>query len=91
MKIRCKDCGHTEEVNCNLFAKIIGGAVSGFGFWAWVTFLFAGTGFAMVICVAIVIGGVALAAYSEQITKWIITKNYPCDKCKSTKWEAVID
>ena len=91
MKIRCKNCGHTEEVNLALFTKIIGGAVSGFGFWAWVTFLFAGTGFAPPICIAIVMGGAAIAAFSEQITKWITTKDYRCEKCKSSKWEAIVD
>ncbi|EEF14938.1 hypothetical protein CAMRE0001_1665 [Campylobacter rectus RM3267] len=45
----------------------------------------------MPICIAIVVGGVAIAAFSEQITKWIIAKNYPCEKCKSSKWEAVIE
>lgn len=49
MKIRCKNCGYEEAVNKELFVKVLGGAVSGFGFWAWVSFLFAGTGFAMAI------------------------------------------
>ena len=91
MKIRCKECGHAEEVNFALFVKIIGATVVGGGYWAWVAYIFAGTGFAMPICIAIVLGGVAIAAFSEQITKWIIAKNYPCEKRKSSKWEAVIE
>ena len=34
MKIRCKECGHAEEVNLALFVKIIGATVVGGGYWA---------------------------------------------------------
>ncbi len=91
MKIKCKHCGYSEEVNAAFFVKIIGGAVSGFGFWAWVVYLFAGTGFALSICVAIIIGGTAIVGYSDKIVKWIIDKKYPCEKCGSVKWEAFLD
>ena len=42
-------------------AAILGGsAVSGFGFYSWVTYLFAGTGFALPICATLVVGGVVV-------------------------------
>lgn len=83
--IVCKNCGHYEEVNSRLFAKIIGGAVAGFGYWAWVSFLFAGTGLAMPICIAIMAGGVAIIAFAEQIVGWI-NKMYACPKCGRKVW-----
>lgn len=89
MRIKCLDCGHSEEVNADFFVKIIGGATAGFGFWAWASFLFAGTGFAMVICVAIIGGGAAMLAYKNEIVDWVVNKEYPCAKCGSKKWAAV--
>ena len=57
MKIRCKNCGYKEKVNKDLFLKVIGGAVTGGGFWAWISYLLAGTGFALPLCIAIMVGG----------------------------------
>lgn len=89
MRIKCLDCGHTEEVNLDLFVKIIGGATTGFGFWAWVSFLFAGTGFAMVICIAIIVGGAAMLTYKNEIIDWLISKGFACKGCGGQKWTAL--
>lgn len=89
MKIRCLDCGHSEKVDLDFFVKIIGGATAGFGFWAWVSFLFAGTGFAMAICIAIIAGGTAMLAYKNEIIDWIVNKGYKCDRCGGQRWAAV--
>ncbi len=85
MKAICKHCGHEEEVNKHLFLKVLGGTVSGFGFLAWVTFFFAGTGFALPICIALVTGGVALAAFSDEIAAWLC-ENYECPSCGKKNW-----
>lgn len=89
MIIRCRDCGHSEIVNAGLFVKIIGGAVGGFGFWAWTAFLFAGTGFAMAICIAIIAGGGAMLAYKDEIVKWLVDKGYDCSTCGGNSWVAM--
>ena len=86
MQIVCKECGHSETVNKRFFVKVIGAAVTGLGYWAWVAYLFAGTGFAMPICIAIMTGGVAIAAFSDQITKWV-SERYPCPRCKNKSWK----
>lgn len=91
MQIRCENCGHTQEVNKELILKIIGGSVSGFGIWAWTSFFFAGTGFAMPICIAIVIGGTGIAAYSKEVIEWLIKKGYSCPKCNNKKWVAILN
>lgn len=91
MQIRCESCGHTQEVNKELILKIIGGSVSGFGIWAWTSFFFAGTGFAMPICIAIVIGGTGIAAYSKEVIEWLIKKGYSCPKCNNKKWVAILN
>ena len=57
------------------------------GYYAWVTYLFAGTGFAMAIVVAIITGGVALLVFKEEIVQWVINKGYKCPKCGSVSWE----
>lgn len=72
------------------FAKIIGGGMAGGGFWAWVTYFFAGTGFALPICIAIVTGGVAMLAFSDEIVAWI-SKKYDCPVCKNNQWIAIDD
>jgi hypothetical protein len=88
MNIKCTKCGHSEKTNLDLFVKIIGGTMPVGGFWAWVTYIFAGTGFAMEICVAIIIGGVAMLAFKEQIVEFIINKGYKCPKCDNGNWRA---
>lgn len=89
MRIKCLDCGHSEEVNLDLFVKIIGGATAGFGFWAWVSFLFAGTGFAMAICIAIIGGGAAMLAYKNEIIDWLVNKEFACRECGGKRWTAL--
>ena len=86
--VECKKCGFKEEANKTFFFKIIGGGLVGSGFWAWVAYLFAGTGFAFAICVAIVSGGVALLAFSDEITKWI-AERYDCPSCGSRNWRLI--
>lgn len=87
MEIVCDTCGHRERVNLHLFVKILGGGGVGFGFWAWVTFLFAGTGFALPICIAIITGGTALAAFSNEIVAWVC-RMFPCPDCGSRDWKS---
>ena len=91
MKIKCQDCGHLEEVSLDFFVKLIGTAVSAGGFWAWTAFIFAGTGFALPIVVAIMSGGVAMLAFKDEIVEWIINKGYECPTCSGMKWEATSD
>ena len=88
MKIKCKNCGHSEETNLELFVKIIGGAMPVGGFWAWTAYIFAGTGFAMPIVLAIIAGGVGMLVFKDQIVTWISNRGYKCPKCNATQWEA---
>ena len=89
MKIKCNNCGHIEETNLDFFIKVIGSAMPVGGYWAWTAYLFAGTGFAMVIVVAIIAGGTAMLAYKDEIVEWIINQDYKCKKCGSVEWEAI--
>ena len=88
MKIKCSKCGHSEKATVELFVKIIGGALPFGGFWAWATFLFAGTGFAMAIVIAIITGGVGMLVFKDEIVEWIVNRGYRCPKCGAVKWEA---
>jgi hypothetical protein len=88
VKIRCKNCGNTEKATVELFVKIIGGALPVGGFWAWVTYFFAGTGLALPIVIAMVTGGVGMLVFKEQIVQWICNRGYECPKCSATQWEA---
>ena len=90
MYIQCKRCSYSETLDKRFFVKVLGGVVSGFGFWAWVAFLFAGTGFALPICIAIVTGGVAIAAFSDEIAGWVSSR-YECPQCRSKAWKVVKD
>ena len=87
MRIKCGKCNYTEKTNKDFFVKVIGGAMPVGGYYAWVTYLFAGTGFAMAIVVAIITGGVALLVFKEEIVQWVINKGYKCPKCGSVNWE----
>ena len=70
--IRCKECGKIDKVDKSFIIKALGGAISAFGFYGWVTFLFACTGCAMAIAAALVVGGVAVAAHGDEILKILI-------------------
>ena len=70
------------------FFKILGGAVSGFGFYAWVAYIFVGTGLALPICCAIVAGGLAMAEFSNEIAEWVSFR-YDCSDCKNRDWEII--
>ena len=88
MKIKCTNCGYIEKTDKDFFVKLIGGAMPVGGFWAWTTYLFAGTGFAMAIVVAIIGGGVAMLIFKDEIVEWIINKDYKCPECGKVKWQA---
>ncbi|GAB6178536.1 hypothetical protein JCM16814_34270 [Desulfobaculum senezii] len=88
MEIRCQKCGHTEETTLDLLVSIIGGAMPLGGFWAWTTYLFAGTGLAMPIVISIITGGVGLLAFKKQVVKWVMNKRYVCSDCGAIDWAA---
>lgn len=90
MHIQCKNCNYCEKTDKGFFIKLIGTTFAGGGFGAWVTYFFAGTGFALPICIAIVSGGVAMLAFSDTIVPWI-SKRYDCPKCKNNQWIAIDD
>jgi TPR repeat protein/DNA-directed RNA polymerase subunit RPC12/RpoP len=91
MKIKCQNCGFTEKTNKELIVKVLGAAMPTFGFFAWTSFLFAGTGFAMAICVAIIAGGPALLMYKDEIVKWLASKGYKCSQCGHEDWVGISD
>ena len=86
MKIKCIKCKHSEETSIELFVKIIGGALPFGGYWAWVAYLFAGTGFAMPIVIAIMTGGVGMLIFKDEIVQWIVNIGYKCSSCGSVEW-----
>ncbi len=90
MYIQCKHCNHCEKTDKKFFVRLIGAATAGMGYWAWVAYFFAGTGFAMPICIAIMAGGAAMLAYADTIIPWI-SKRYDCPKCKNSQWIAIDD
>ena len=61
------------------------------GFWAWTTYLFAGTGFAMAIVLAIIGGGVAMLIFKDEIVEWIVSNDYKCQNCGKVEWKAGSD
>ena len=88
MRIRCKSCGYEEQVTKFTFLKIIGGAMPIGGFWAWTAYIFAGTGFAWTICVAIIAGGVGILVFHDEIMAFF-KKRFSCPKCGEKDWEDV--
>ena len=88
MKIKCTNCGYVEETNKDFFVKLIGGAMPVGGVWAWTTYLFAGTGFAMAIVIAIIGGGLAMLIFKDEIVGWVINKDYKCPECGQVEWKA---
>ncbi|GAA9910767.1 hypothetical protein VN0834_05800 [Helicobacter pylori] len=51
------------------------------GFYVWVEYLLAGTGFALPLCIAIITGGVAILTFQDEIIEWLADKGYKCEKC----------
>ncbi|WP_031385442.1 hypothetical protein [Desulfonatronum thiodismutans] len=88
MKIKCLSCGNTTKVTVELIVKIIGGAMPIGGFYAWVTYLLAGTGLALPIVIALITGGVGILVFKDEIVEWIVNRGYKCQRCGTVKWEA---
>lgn len=82
---RCNGCGHREAVRKHVAFKAVGFVVSSFGIWAWFEALFADTGIALRISVVVVVVGIAIAAFSNDLAART-TKNTPCPKCGSKAW-----
>lgn len=87
MKIKCRSCGYSEKPTKELFVKIIGGALPVGGFYAWVTYLLAGTGLALPIVIALIGGGIGMLIFKDEIVGWISNKGYECPKCGQVDWE----
>ncbi len=89
-KIKCRNCGHKEKLNAKFIAKVAGIALTGAGGYAWVAYLFAGTGLAMPICAALVFGGALTAAFSDEIGEFLSTR-YDCPECGTRDWKVISD
>ncbi|PID51530.1 MAG: hypothetical protein CR960_00290 [Pasteurellales bacterium] len=88
MKICCKHCRYQETFNKEFLVRIIGGVMPVGGFWAWVTYFFAGTGLAFEICTALVVGGVGVLVFKDKIVQWL-SKKYDCPKCNHSNWSLI--
>ncbi len=58
------------------------------GFWAWTSYLLAGTGLAFPVVVAIITGGTAMLVFKGTIVGWILNIKYKCPECGAVKWKA---
>ena len=88
VKMECKKCRHQEELNARWFFNALGSAMAAMGPAAWITYLFAGTGFALPICAAILAGGVIMLKYSDEIALWL-NSNYKCPGCNHADWRII--
>ncbi|WCB33988.1 hypothetical protein [Helicobacter pylori] len=79
--LKCKSCGHKEKTSLKFFVRVIGATLPAGGAATWTTYLFAGTGFALPICAAIITRGVAILAFQDEIIEWLADKGYRCEKC----------
>ncbi|GHQ15335.1 hypothetical protein VN0283_00870 [Helicobacter pylori] len=79
--LKCKSCGHKEETSLKFFARVIEAALPAGGFYVWVEYLLAETGFALPLCIAIITRGVATLAFQDEIIEWLADKGYKCEKC----------
>lgn len=88
MDIKCDKCGHTEETSMKFFVRVLGGALPVGGYWAWVTYFFAGTGLAMPIVIAMIAGGSALLMFQDEVIEWLSNRGYSCSECGASSWSA---
>lgn len=79
--LKCKSCGHKEKTSLKFFVRVIGAALPAGGVATWTTYLLAGTGFALPLCIAIITRGVATLAFQDEIIEWLVDKGYKCEKC----------
>ncbi|GHQ07357.1 hypothetical protein JP0057_04310 [Helicobacter pylori] len=78
--LKCKSCRHKEETSLKFFVRVIGATLPAGGFYVWVEYLLAGTGFALALCIAIITRGVAILAFQDEIIEWLADKGYRCEK-----------
>ncbi|WP_293738668.1 hypothetical protein [uncultured Parasutterella sp.] len=85
--IKCKNCGHEEELTRGALRKFItgsAGAIMG-GKAAYASYLFAGSGIASPLCIAIDVGGVCLALLPG--LRNLLARIKPCPECGFKDWE----
>lgn len=88
MKIKCKECGHTEKINMPFFCKVLGLGVSGLGaVTVFVAAMTATGGLSLPICAAIIAGGAGIGLYSDEILAWV-GKRFACPKCGAKDWKS---
>ena len=85
MKIKCKECGHTETINKMFFCKVLGVSLQGLTLVTAVTALVTATALSWPICLAIFLGG-GLMVHSDKILGWAC-KNFPCPRCGAKSWK----
>lgn len=84
--IKCKNCGHEEQITGGILRKMVmGGALFKGGTAAWSSYLFAGSGIAYPLCVAIGVGGVCLAVIPG--LRHLLARLKPCPECGFKDWE----
>ncbi len=86
--IKCKVCDFEKKAKSKVLVKIVGIALIAFGFWAWISYLFAGSGAALIICAAIIGAGVILLTFTDPIHKWYSKKD-ECPHCGMKEWNFI--
>ncbi|UNM97203.1 hypothetical protein MMG00_04960 [Ignatzschineria rhizosphaerae] len=86
--IKCKICDFEKKAKNKLLIKMIGIALIAFGFWAWISYLFAGSGAAFIICVSIMGLGTIFLCFTDQIHRYNSTKEN-CPKCGKKEWDFI--
>jgi hypothetical protein len=84
--IKCKNCGHEEQITSGALRKFfIGSGVAAGGKAAYATYFFAGSGIATPLCIALGIGGIGLALLPG--LRNLLAKLKPCPECGFKDWE----
>ena len=86
IELECSKCGFKKDVNNAFFLKLLGVGLIVIGFLAWKNYFFAGTGFALLICVGIMGCGVLILMFPN-IVENILAKKQECPKCKKNDWK----
>lgn len=77
-----------KKAKSKLLIKAIGVALIAFGFWAWISYTFAGSGAALIICSGIIGVGIIPLIFTDQIQKFNSTKE-DCPKCGKKEWNFI--
>lgn len=83
--LRCAHCGYVKSLPM-VKTRLTGLGLAAFGVFGWVSFLFAGSGHAFLICCMIFLSGIFILICPSGVAR-AVSESQECPRCGMKGWE----